>query len=138
MPRKPPQLPKRVPLTEQQISEASYKGSPEHKARNWWGGQPGVFVPIGGEARRPGKQLTTICPLFTEEDRKKATCWVQAALRDNQVRFYEGDQVFPKKIWYRDDNGQLWCGWCINTVSGEYKGWPANEDECVAIFGRLD
>lgn len=138
MPRKPAQLPQREPLTEAQISAAAYKGSPEHKARGWWGGTPGAFVPEGGEARRPGKQLTTICPLVTEQDRTKATAWVQAALRANQTRFYEGDQTFPKKIWYRDETGQFWCGWCINTVSGEYKGWPSDEDECSAIFGPLD
>jgi hypothetical protein len=47
----------------------------------------------------------------TERDRVRATAWVQQALRAGRVRFYDGDQEFPK---------------------------PAEEDECFEIFGTLD
>src|SRR4051812_29046087 len=125
MPKRPKQLPEREPLTEEQIGSASYVGSREHKTARWWGGLPSAFVPKGGDASRPGKQQTTICSLVTVDDRAKATIWVQTALRAEQLRFYEGDQVFPKKIWYLDrETGQHWFGYCINTASGEYKGWP--------------
>lgn len=138
MPRKPKQLPERKPLTDEQINAACYVGSPEHKEYAWWGGLPSAYVPPDGEASRPGKQQTTICPLTAESDRTKATGWVRAALRAGNVRFFEADQTFPKKIWYRDQDGQYWFGFCLNTAAGEYKGWPVDEEECVSIFGRLD
>jgi hypothetical protein len=70
-----------------------------------------------------------------EADRVRATNWVRAALRAGQIRFYEADKDFPKHIWYRDETGQLWFGFCINGVLGHYKGWPIDEDERVAVFG---
>jgi len=138
MPQRPEQLPARAPLSREQIDSARYVGSPEHKTHRWWGGLPEAYVPESGDASRPGKQQTTICPLLTEQDRDRATCWVQGALRAGRFRFYEGDQDFPKKIWYRDQAGQLWFGLCVNTVLGQYKGWPAEEEDCVAVFGTLD
>lgn len=138
MPKRPKQLPARAPLTAEQILLAAYAGSPEHKTVRWWGGLPGAFVLEGGNASRVGKQQTTICPLVTKDDKMRATAWVQDALRAGRLRFYEGDQVFPKKIWYLDqETGQYWFGYCINTVSGEYKGWPTDEDDCVSVFGQL-
>ncbi len=77
---------------------------------------------------------TTICPLTSEADRERATGWVRAALMAGQARFYEGDKDFPKHIWYQDETGQLWFGFCVNSVQGQYKGWPIEEDERVAIF----
>jgi hypothetical protein len=88
-----------------------------------------------GTASRVGKQQTTICWLTREEDRIRATTWVREALRAGHIRFYEGDQDFPKHIWHCDDTGQLWFGFCVNTVSGEYKGWPIDEEERSAVFG---
>jgi hypothetical protein len=49
---------------------------------------------------------------------------VQDALAHGHLRFYEGDQEFPKKIWYRDEADRLWFGLCVNGVLGEYKGGP--------------
>lgn len=138
MPRRPRQIPPRTPLTPQQVRSARYVGSPEHKTHAWWGGLPRAYVGDDGTASRPGKQQTTICPLVTRQDRDDATCWVQKALTKGRFKFYDGDQEFPKKIWYRDDTGMLWVGQCVNTVLGEYKGWPAEEDECVEVFGSLD
>ena len=138
MPKRPRQLPARAPLAQQQIEAARYVGSPEHKTHKWWGGLPAAYVPDGGQASRPGKQQTTICHLLTEEDRDRATEWVQTALRTGRFRYYDGDQEYPKKIWYRDETGQLWFGLCVNGVLGEYKGWPAEEDECLEVFGTLD
>jgi hypothetical protein len=97
MPRRPAQLPVRAPLTPRQIASARYVGSPEHKTLRWWGGLPEAYAPGGGQASRPGKQQTTICPLFSVQDRDRATGWVQEALRDGHYRFYEGDKDFPKK-----------------------------------------
>jgi len=133
MPR-PRQLPPRKPLAEDEILTAAYVGSGEHKTKRWWGGLPDAFVGTSGVASRPGKQLTTICPLTTNSQQAMATQWVQAALREGKVRFYEGDKLFPKHIWYRDAD-QLWFGFCVNSVQGEYKGWPIEEDERREIFG---
>jgi len=64
-----------------------------------------------------------------------ATSWIRQALGLGQFRYYEGDKDFPKKLWYRDENGQVWFGFCMNSVLGQYKGWPIYEDERIEIFG---
>lgn len=134
--RRPRQLPSRPLLQAAQIEGATYVGSAEHKSERWWGGLPQAHVGDDGVATRPKKQCTTICPLVTEADRNRATQWVQAALGAGQYRFLEADKDFPGRIWYRQsENGQLWMGFCINTVLGQYKGWPIEEDERGAVFG---
>ncbi|WP_156400448.1 hypothetical protein [Caulobacter sp. Root655] len=125
----------RRPLTAEKIETASYRGSPEHKTREFWDGLPEAHVGEDGKAQRPGKQDTTICPLTREHEREAATLWVQQALTLGQSRFFEADKDFPKKIWYRHTDGQVWYGFCINSVLGTYKGWPIDEDERVEIFG---
>lgn len=92
----------------------------------------------GGRIGRPGKQRSTTCPLVDERDRERATEWVREAITRGNYRFVDDDQHFPKKIWFRDDSGQYWFGSCMNTASGEYKGWPIEESERDEIFGRLD
>lgn len=60
---------------------------------------------------------------------------MQRALQAGQFKFHEADQDFPARIWYHDQaTGQLWIGYCINSVAGEYKGWPILEDERLAVF----
>jgi hypothetical protein len=111
-------------------------GSAEHKTQRWWGGLPLGHIDESGVASRPKKQKTTICPLVEETDCQRATRWVQAALSAGQYRYLEGDKDFPKHVWYFEDQiGQLWRGFCFNTVLGEYKGWPIEEDERRAVFG---
>lgn len=134
MVRPPPQLPIRQPLSEATIAGAQYVGSAEHKAKRWWGGLPLARVGKDGKASRPKKQKTTICPLIDESHRVRATSWVQSSLRAGQCKFYEGDKDFPKHIWYRAD-GSVWFGYCINSVRGQYKGWPIDEEERRAFFG---
>jgi hypothetical protein len=136
MVRRPKQLPPRAPLTSAQIEAASYVGSPEHKARRWWGGLPAGFVGPKGEVTRPKKQQTTLCPLTSEADRQRATAWVRSALAAGQLKYLEGDKDFPARIWYFDNqSSQLWIGYCVNGVLGHFKGWPIDEEERVAVFG---
>lgn len=136
MPKRPRQIRPRFPLTQAQVDSSSYVGSAEHKSERWWGGLPQARIGADGLARRPKKQRTTICPLVTAADRHRATSWVHAALAAGQYRYFEGDRDFPARIWYRHCKaGQLWMGYCINTVRGEYKGWPIEEDDRVAVFG---
>ena len=138
MAKRPPQRPKRLKLTEEQrknlASRASYVGSGEHKSRRWWGGQPASRQLPGGKVGRPRKPVTTICPLESEEDRSRATEWVQSAILAGQYKFVEADKRFPKKIWFEAD-GKVWFGLCINSELGEYKGWPIDEEERRSIFG---
>ena len=108
-------------------SRACYAGSCEHKDKKWWGG-----LPCAG-ARR-GK-LTTICPLTTAAEQRKATGWVQHAIGAGQYKFVCGDRDFPKHVWYKEQSGQVWYGRCRNPASGEYKGWPIGEEERREIFG---
>lgn len=134
MVKRPNQIPQRQPLTSVEIAQAKYVGSAEHKSQAWWGGLPRAYVKKDGTASRPKKQKTTICPLVSNADRERATEWVRQALKGGSVRFYEGDKDFPKHIWYEDSNGQYWFGFCVNGVSGEYKGWPIEREEKDEVF----
>ena len=135
--RRPRRIPVRPELTDSQrralAERAVYVGSHEHKVERWWGGLPEARQLRGGRVGRRGKQTTTICPLTSDEDRTRATSWLRGAIRAGQYRFVESDQDFPKKVWCRE-RGQFWFGLCINTKSGEYKGWPIDEDERRAVF----
>lgn len=122
-------------MTEVEIRLASYVGSEEHKARRWWGGLPAAYAGPDGKAKRPKKQFTSICPLLRASDRNRATDWVREALMLGQLRFRDGDKTYPKHIWYRDDAGQHWFGFCINGIAGTYKGWPVSEAEKRETFG---
>ena len=132
MPKRPRQRPKRPELSEEEREFlgliASYVESPEHKSSRWWGGLPASRQLRGGKVGRLGKQVTTICPLVSPKDKCQATKWVQSAIRLGQYKFYEADKRFAKKIWFKA-NGTIWFGMCINSESGEYKGWPSNEDD---------
>lgn len=121
MVRRPRQVPERAPLQPEKIATARYVGSPEHKAKKWWGGLPQGHVGPDGAARRPRRQHTTICPLTGAKDQARATQWLRSALSNGQFRYYEADKDFPKHVWYRDGE-QLWFGFCVNSVLGEYKG----------------
>ena len=135
--RRPPRTPERSELTDGQrrtvAERAVYVGSPEHKDKRWWGGLPEARQLRGGRVGRHGKQTTTVCPLTSPEDRNRATGWLRSAIRAGQYRFVETDQDFPKKVWCHE-SGQAWFGLCVNTKSGEYKGWPIDEDERRAVF----
>ncbi len=132
---RPKQMDARAPLTEAEIAAASYAGSAEHKATRWWGGLSKAHVGADGTATRPGKQLTTLCRLTGEADRHRATAWVRSALALEQFRHYDGDKLYPRHIWHKDDVGQYWFGFCINGIAGSYKGWPIEETEKREIFG---
>lgn len=117
------------------INTARYKGSGEHKDQRWWGGLPESPKNAEGERYRIGKQDTTICPLVSKEDQERATEWVKEALLANQVKYRDGNTEFPDQIWYRDMDGQLWMGRCINKTLGHYKGWPIPKDREDEVFG---
>ena len=126
--------PKPPDLASLPIDTACYKGSGEHKDKRWWGGLPESPMDAEGERYRIGKQDTTICPLVSREDQERATEWVKAALRANQVKYRDGNSEFPDHIWYRDKVGQLWVGRCINRTLAHYKGWPIPKDREDEVF----
>ncbi len=130
----PSQIPRRGDLPEDLIARASYVGSSEHKVERWWGGLPQGYIDEDGQASRPRKIKTTICPLTTIVERDRATDWVQEALRCRQIRFVEGDKDFPKHIWHYAE-GTFWFGLCFNSIAGHYKGWPIDKEERDAFFG---
>lgn len=134
---KPRQIARRPALTEVQIEVAAYIGSDEHKDRKWWGGLGSAYVNAQGVAARPKKQHTTVCPLIGTEDRKAATRWVQTALKNGQFIFLEADKDYPSKIWHKDETGRYWFGRCINSVLGQYKGWPIDQDERDEVFAKI-
>ena len=93
--KQPEQRPQRVALSlgerEALAVRARYQGSSEHKAEKWWGGLPRARQLPGGRIGRRRKQVTTLCPLTTEEDRDRATAWVRQAIINGQYKFYEAD-----------------------------------------------
>ena len=107
---------------------AAYLGSADHKDRRSWLG-----LPTSGVRLAAGRK-TTICPLVTNADRARATGWVRQAITAGQYRFVDGDRDFPKHVWLRDSDGQVWYGRCLNRARGEYKGWPIDEEERREIF----
>ena len=125
--QRPPQLD-----VQSLAQEAEYVGSPEHKIGRWWGGQGNPPGPDGALSR-PKKQDTTVCPLRTQEDKTKATRWIQQALLDGYFVFEEGDKRFPKHVWCEDVDGGAWVGRCTNSVQGEYKGWPASPSDIASL-----
>ena len=135
--RRPKQSRQRLELPDSErkalAARVKYIGSPEHKESGWWDGLPKSKQLPGGRTGRPGKQTTTICPLISEEDRRKATDWVRSAIAAGQYRFFQSDKDFPKKIWYQAD-GKIWFGLVVNPAAGEYKGWPISEKERREIF----
>lgn len=63
-----------------------------------------------------------------------ATNWVREALTTGRFQWREADKDFPTRIWYRSAyDGRCWTGFCVNTVAGQYKGWPIEEDEFDAL-----
>lgn len=130
-----PQPPRHVLSADQREALAgrvNYVGSPEHKDHAWWGGRPQGRWRSGRPPRRPKKQLTTICPLVSNADRATATRMLRAAVAAGQYEFVDGDEDFPKRVWY-SEMGQGWQAYCINRTTGEYKGWPVDEDELRAF-----
>jgi hypothetical protein len=113
-----------------------YIGSREHKKQRSWLGLP---EPRQSKKASPShKDTATICHLVSEQDRKRATMWVQEAIKAQQ--FDPTDwSTFPRHIWYRDENGQFWEGFLTNSGAGssprgQYKGWPIEEREWDETF----
>ena len=131
---RPQQISKRKAHTPDEIGQATYVGSAEHKVARWWGGLPQARIGPDRVARRPKKQSTTLCPRLSETDRYESTKWVRSALNAGQFRYFEGDKTYPKHIWYKDETGQYWFGFAINQIAGTYKGWPISEAEKRAAF----
>ena len=138
--KRPTRIPRTRPVSSVNVAalarDASYVGSCEHKTGPWWSGRGGVRIGADGKAARPKRQHTTICPLASPRDRDRATKWLQTAISRCQFVFVEGDKRFPKHVWYVDSDGQGWAGRCINSVSGEYKGWPVGVDEMNRMKNR--
>jgi len=106
-----------------------YVGSVEHKDKKSWLGLP--------QPRRRPRQTATICPLYSNEDRDRATEWVRAAIRAGNFRKADWQGGLPRHIWYRDEQGNYWRGFLTNAGAGEYKGWPITEEEWREDFDRM-
>jgi hypothetical protein len=110
-----------------------YEGSTAHKEHRSWLGPP-------KPRRSQDPELdATICPLTTEEERMRATTWLQEAIRAGQVSLQAWEGGFPKHVWYREGE-QYWFGFLMNRGAGDrpiaqYKGWPVtNKEELLEHF----
>ena len=113
-------------------ARCEYVGSLEHKDQRSWLGVP--------RPRRRPRNVATICPLVTGKDCVRATEWVRSAITNEHFDRKDWRNGFPRKIWHRDNEGQLWYGFLTNqgagaSPEGRYKGWPIDEDEWREIFG---
>lgn len=114
--------------------QCEYVGSSEHKDQRFWLGLP--------RPRRRPRNVATICPMVTTRERDIATGWVRTAISAGQFDRTDWRNGFPRRVWYRDDNGQIWYGFLTNQGAGpssaaQYKGWPIDEDEWREIFSGV-
>lgn len=65
----------------------------------------------------------------------RANRWLQQAIKQRNYFFVEADQKYPKRVWV-EAAGEFWCGICMNTAAGEYKGWPADDRDDYLEFIR--
>ena len=112
-------------------ARCEYVGSVEHKDQRSWLGLP--------RPRRRPRDVATICPLVTKQDRDTATDWVREAITAGNFDPSDLRNGFPRKIWFRDEHGRFRYGFLTNQGSGanpcgQYKGWPIEEDEWREIF----
>ena len=91
-------------------ARCSYEGSREHKDRRSWLGLP--------RPRRRPRDVATICPLVTEQDRAMATAWVREAIVNGQFDRRDWRNDFPRYIWYRAADGSYWYGFLMNEGAG--------------------
>ena len=77
----------------------------------------------------------TRSPPHTKKDGTEATGWIREALSAGRFLFVEGDKRFPKHVWHEDADGGCWIGRCVNSLRGEYKGWPVQSQE-IAVLER--
>ena len=101
-----------------------YVGSPEHKDRPSFAGQP-----------RP-RADASICDPSLANSQAQLTRWLRDAARRGFVGApWEGD--FPRYVWYKR-NGVVYEGRLVNRGSGEYKGYPLRRDQWPEELEELD
>lgn len=112
--------------------QSVYMGSVEHKNVKSWLGLPKL-------RRNPRadlddhRQNATVCPLASDDDKRRATEWIRDAIRKRQ---FAGE--WPRDIWHKDADGRFWQGRLTkrggDTAPNEYKGWPITQKEWHEIF----
>jgi hypothetical protein len=89
---------------------------------------------IGWRCETVEKAAHDNLPLIGRRRSNSGDSLVQMALKRQQYRFYDGDKTYPKHIWRQEESDQFWFGFCINGISGTYKGWPIDEVEKREVF----
>jgi hypothetical protein len=130
-PKRPRARPPAVP-EDLDAARCWYEGSREHKDRRSWLGLP--------RPRRTPRDVATICPMVTEQERDVATGWVRDAIRNGQFDRRDWRNGFPRYVWHRAADGSYWYAFLKNEGAGnvphaQYKGWPISKDEWDEIFG---
>ena len=100
---------------------SSYVGSPEHKAGPSFAGQP-----------RPRADASICDERLTQDE---VTRWLRTAINRGVFGgFWEG--AFPRYVWYKL-GPTVYEARLINRGTGEYKGYPLEEDEWPADIADL-
>ncbi len=93
--------------------QVRYVGSPEHKDRPSFAGQP-----------RPHATATICDPDLSQEE---LTNWLRSAIKAGHVGYpWEGG--FPRYAWHKQGD-VVYEARLVNQGSGEYKGWQLTCDE---------
>ncbi len=95
-------------------NRVAYVGSPEHKD----------FPSFAGQPKR--RADASICPRHIR-DADRVTEWLRAAIRRGLIDGH-WDGNFPRHVWYKDGD-TVYEARLVNRGSGEYKGYPLNDDE---------
>jgi hypothetical protein len=102
-----------------------YVGSPEHKDKPSFAGQP-----------RP-RTDASICDQRLNSA-EQITTWLRAAIQKGAFgRLWEGNMPqFPRYVWYKDGE-TVYEGRLLNQELGEYKGYPLEREEWPDGIERL-
>lgn len=98
--------------------QARYVGSPDHKDRPSFAGQPRL------------RADASCCPHEFAGDQETLNEWLRTAIRLGATGApWEG--LFPRYVWYKHQE-TVFEGRLVNRETGDYKGYPLAQDEWPA------
>lgn len=100
---------------QQLAGKVRYVGSAEHKRHPSFAGPPAP------------RATASLCDPSFANQQEMLTRWLREAIEQGQFsRNWDGD--FPRNAWIRKD-GIVYEARLVNQGSGEYKGWPLEQEE---------
>lgn len=104
--------------------KVTYVGSPEHKRGPSFAGMA-----------KPRADASK-CPDALAGQLKKVIQWLRQAVAAGNVGG-KWEQGFPRYVWFKEGDSNIYEGRLTNAAKGEYKGYPLARDE-IPDFLRND